>query len=130
MDELDTICRTMLDNAEMNIEVTLYPFSVRLIFYVVGTDQKVIFNCLEIVSLHLDKDPQDNPLFTVLETNVIPPKKIRPTPLSDFGFGLLDQTEYCWQIDLQPQVILQIKALTFHWQVQTITADELKWLDG
>lgn len=64
----------MLDYAQLSIEFTNFPFSIQLIFYVVGTDQKVIFDCSDIVSFHLDKEPHEN-VFTVLETHVIEPKK-------------------------------------------------------
>lgn len=127
MEDLETICRTMLNDAVMDVSINNCPFSVGLTFYVTGTDKKVIFDCMDIASFRLDKDPTDSPMYLVFETNVTAPRKPFPIPLSDFEFSFLPQEDYCWLVEVsEPTELLQIKALGFAWHVEAMSAEELQ----
>jgi len=70
MNSLDTICQTMLDNADLSILLQDYPFGMQLIFYIVGTKQKVIFRCKRIAKFEIIKEPDEEPLYAVLKVEV------------------------------------------------------------
>ncbi len=128
MEDLETICRTMLNDAQMDVSINNCPFSVYLTFYVTGTDKKVTFDCTDIASFRLDKDPTDSPLYLVFETEVMGPRKQYPVPLSHFGFSFLPQEDYCWQVTVsEPELLLQIKSLGFAWRVEVLSAEEREW---
>ncbi len=130
MEDLETICRTMLNDAQMDVSINNCPFSVCLTFYITGTDKKVIFDCTDIASFRLDKDPIESPMYLVFEANVTGPRKQFPIPFSHFGFSFLPQEDYCWQVEVsEPTELLQIKALGFAWRVEALSAEEWEWFN-
>jgi len=109
----------------MDVKFTDYPFSVTLVFYVIGSDIKIQFDCSEIEDLRLEKSWNDEPLYVALEARVAPPKLVRNSTQSDFDFTCIDRAEYLWEISVFPEANLSIKCLSFSWSVQMISDEEL-----
>jgi len=125
LESLQTICRTMLDDASLWIEFINFPFGVRLTFYVTGTDKKVIFLCSQIEKFSLNKGAFDEPEYVCLEVNVEQPEKERPRELSDFEFELMDKKDFTWSIEVLPEAEIKIKCLQFEWELLTMTQKEM-----
>ncbi len=125
METLQTICRTMLDNANMDIDFTKCPFAVRLTFYVIGSDKKVIFDCSDIEKFSITKDASDCPEYVCLEVDVTTPKMQRPAGLSEFEFEIGDKANYLWHVEILPEAHIEIKCLNFAWQIQPMTVEEM-----
>ena len=114
----------------MDVRFTDCPFSIELVFYVIGSDIKVQFVCSEIEVLNLDKDWNDRPLYLAFEVQVKPPKINRDPAQSDREFASIDHAEYLWEISVLPEASLSIKCLSFSWCVQKIGDEELSWLNA
>ena len=115
----------MLDNADLFVEFTNFPFSIRLTFAVVGTNKKVIFLCSQIEKFCLNKGVFDEPDYLCLEANVTPPPKERLPGLSDFEFGLMDKTDFLWSIEVLPEADIKIKCLRFEWELLIMSDEEI-----
>lgn len=113
----------------MDIHFTDHPLSIRLIFYVIGSDIKVEFNCSEIERISIDKDFNDDSLYSALETRVIPPRLTRTLELTNHEFACIDHADYLWEISVVPEVKLLIRCLSFDWCIQKISDEELSWLN-
>lgn len=111
----------------MDVKFEDSPFSIKLVFYVIGSDFKVQFVCSDIEVLNLEKDWNDGPLYVALEAQVKPPKQTRDPALADHVFSCTDHAEYMWEISVLPEANLNIKCLSFDWCIQKISDDELSW---
>jgi hypothetical protein len=123
---IHTICKCLLDNAEMDIEIDEYPFSIQLTFFIVGTILKVIFDCNDIELFSLKKDWDNYGYSTVLEVYVTEPQK--PLPCEVISSRSHDSKDYLWKICLPGQAI-EIECLRFKWRVEEMTAEEINTLN-
>ena len=118
----------MLDYANLNVEFANYPFAVRLTFYEVGTDKKVIFDYSGIQEFSLVRDPADKldgPEYVCLEVKVREPKKQMPPNKYDFEFEVVDKSKYLWSIEILPDAQIKIKCLHFDWKIAGLTQEEM-----
>jgi hypothetical protein len=113
----------------MDIKFSDYPFSVTLIFYVIGSNAKVHFDCSEIVDFRIVKEWNDEPMYVALEAYVKPPKLTRESTMSDDEFFHIDHTDYLWEVRVDPEANLNIICLSFNWCIQKITNEELSWFN-
>jgi hypothetical protein len=120
---IHVVCARLLDNAEMEIKIEEYPFSVRLTFYIVGTILKVIFDCNDIELFSLRKEWDEYGYSTILEAYITQPKKLLPPDVTDSRS--FDSKDYLWKISL-PGVAMEIECLRFKWRVEEMTAEEIK----
>lgn len=67
---LNRVCAQLLDNADMDYEFINDPLSLKFIFYVIGSDIKVIFECKSITEFSLKQESDDSPLYVVLDVSV------------------------------------------------------------
>ena len=102
---IDLVCDKLLDNADMNIEFSSYPLSVKLTFFIIGSDIKIIFSCKNIELLKLDKESDDEALFVILETHVVCKNKK-------------------WEITLFPNPEITIHCNKFNWSIGKMTESE------
>ncbi len=126
MEDLQTICRSI--DGSLSIEFTNFPFTITLTFWIVGTDKKVIFSCSQIEEFTLKKEAFDEPEYLCFEVSVNPPKKKRPTDLSDFEFGLKeysDKNDFLWSIEILPEAEIKIKCLEFEWMILKMSKEEI-----
>lgn len=114
----------------MDVNFTDHPFTIELVFYVIGSDIKVRFTCSEIQGLNLEKDWNDGPLYVTLEANVKSPKLVRDPDQPDHKFWCIDHSEYLWEISVLPEANLNIKCLSFDWSLEKISDEELSWLNA
>lgn len=124
MNEIEKICRTMLDNANLNVEFTNYP----LTFYVTGTYKKVIFDCSGIREFRFFRDAVDDldgPEYVCLEVNVEEPNKQMPENRYNFEYEVVDKTKYLWSIEILPDAHIKIKCLHFDWKVLNMMQEEI-----
>ena len=99
------VCRELLDNTDLDYSFVDSPLSLELLFYVVGSDIKVRFNCKEISKLSIEKENEDLPLHLVLETNVWEKNE-------DF------------HIQIFPEFALNIVCKRFDWQIEEFSEKE------
>jgi hypothetical protein len=124
---LSKVCLSLLDNADMDMEIQSSPLSITLTFFVVGSNIKVVFCCSDITKLHLLKEFDDRPLHLVLEVNVKKPKKTRDPSLSDGEFSILNHKDYSWSIEVLPVAQIEIECLLFNWQLEMASEKELSY---
>ncbi len=70
MEELLTICQTMLDNADLDMTIELYTSTIILDFVVGGSLENIIIRCNNYTRLEVLKDPDDEQSFFVGETHI------------------------------------------------------------
>jgi hypothetical protein len=75
MEELSNICKTMLDNANLDIFIKWPPGNTRdcgiiLNFVVGGSLEKIVIYCGEYTRLRVTKDADEGQCFFVGETNI------------------------------------------------------------
>jgi hypothetical protein len=126
--DIHEVCKHLLDNADLAINLESNPFSLQLTFYVVGTILKVIFYCGGIELFRLKKDWDDCPLFLVLDTTVTEPQKQLELNIS--SSSSFDTKEYLWKIFIHPRPLIQIECLQFKWRVEQMSEEEIKWLNS
>lgn len=68
--DLSKVCKELLDNADMDYSFNGCPLGIDIVFYVAGSNIKVIFNCAEISKIEIQKEYDDVPIHLVLEVNV------------------------------------------------------------
>ena len=110
--DIQFVCERLLDNADMDIEILSCPLSVKLTFFVVGSDIKVIMICTKIRSFSLDKEATDEALYVVLETHV---SKITHDG-NDAPF---------WEILVLPKAKFKITCEELNWSIERITESEI-----
>ena len=70
MEELLTICQTMLDNADLDITIELYTSTIILDFVVGGSLENIIIRCKNYSHLEVLKDPDEEQSFFIGETHI------------------------------------------------------------
>lgn len=126
--ELEHICENFLDNADLHINLTNYP-SVELRYLVYGTVEnkywEVIFNCGQVISLHIenDSDTQNNELHLVLEASVM---LIAPDELSLDIKDRLPIASKVWRVWSYGDGQLEIFTSKFDWELNQLTEEEYK----
>ena len=103
--DINLICSNLLDNANLDIKYHSYPFGIELIFYVIGTEIKVVFTCKEIELFSIEKSSNEEPMFTVLETKI-------------------KHKNSSWEISILPEAQINIKCHAFNWAVLQMTESE------
>ncbi len=124
---IHVVCERLLDNADMDIKIEEYPFSVQLTFYIVGTILKVIFDCNDIELFSVKKEWDENVHFIILEAYITEPKK--PLPSDVTNSRSFDSKDYLWKISL-PGVAMEVECLRFKWRIEEMTAEEINSLNG
>jgi hypothetical protein len=120
---IHVVCKCLLDNADMDIKIEEYPFSIKLTFYIVGTILKVTFDCSDIELFSMRKKWDENVYFIIVEAYITEPKK--PLPPDVTNSRSFDSKDYLWKISL-PGVVMEIECLRFKWRVEEMTAEEIK----
>lgn len=107
---LNEICKSLLDNADMKMNFDAFP-KVKLDIYIQGTLEekfwKVVFECNQVTSINielLDDDITAADLVMVLDTNI-----------KEF---LNKNKEKIWRIDIgSGEISLLIETKKFNWQL-------------
>jgi hypothetical protein len=105
---IDLVCEKLLDNANMDMDISSYPLAFTFTFFVIGSDIKVTFRCSEIESFELRKQSSDEAMFVVLETNV------------HRTMSKVSEREI-WNISIQPEAQIDIECNNFEWSVKQMT---------
>ena len=92
--DVNHVCSSLLDNANMEIRVSSYPFGVELLFFVIGSDIKIIFTCKEIGLFSIEKMPDEDSMFTVLEVSV-------------------ERIKNYWKISILPEANVKIECVAY-----------------
>jgi hypothetical protein len=104
--DLALVCKKLLDNADMDYSFGNCPLSIDFVFYVVGSDIKVLFSCSEISKLYIEKEHDDVPIHLVLEVNV---RKENET----------------FYIQIMPEFNLELECKSFSWSIKEFSEEEV-----
>ena len=122
------ICNTMLDNADMELDLSSYP-TICLKFVVYGSvDDKfweVIFECRETISLEIenDSDVTSDEWHTVLETDVVV-KGLSSVPVSTASRVEGKDVDTVWSISVFGGLPISIICVKFDWKLIELTKEE------
>lgn len=108
---IDLVCEKLLDNANMDIEISSYPLAFVFTFFVIGSDINVVFRCSEIECFELRKQSSNEAMFVVLETNVYR------------TMSKVSEREI-WSVSIQPEAQIDIECNNFEWSVEQMTESE------
>mgnify|MGYP001243323666 CR=1 FL=1 len=103
--DLGLVCKKLLDNADMDYSFSNCPLSLEIVFYVVGSDIKVLFSCSEISKLNIEKEHDDVPIHLVLEVNV------------------WEENE-SFHIQIMPEFNLELECKIFNWSIKEFSEQE------
>lgn len=129
MMELKDVCKSLLDNADMQIDFSAYP-KARLEIYVQGTVNgkhwKVEFECGQIVYMEaeFDDDSSSEDMFVVLDANVTELTKKKVAPAIQHRIEALDDDDVVWKVDLYGDMSLSLVTTKFNWCLIELTKKE------
>ena len=120
--ELQEVCESLLDNAEMRINLSAYPkVTMDLLSQGKVNDKfwKVVFECDQVVCLDLqcDDDSSTNDLFVVLEASVKKRVKMKVAASVQDRLVGLNNEDPVWEIYLYGSVLLTMFTTKFKWQL-------------
>ena len=104
--EIAEVCAQLLDNADLEIEINSFPIEIKLVFFVVGSDIKVVVQCRRVKNLQILKDPEEEPRFTVLETSITNPEAGQ------------------WNVSIKPVAMIDISCEELEWKIEKMTEAE------
>ncbi len=127
--ELQEVCESLLDNADMGIDFSAYP-KVTLDMLIQGkvNDKlwKVFFECDQVVHMdaEFDDDSSKKDLFMILEASVNEiMKKELDSLMQDRMDGLSDD-DPVWKVHLYGSMSLTMVTTKFNWQLIELTEKE------
>jgi hypothetical protein len=126
---LQEVCESLLDNADMSIDLTGFP-KVTLDILVQGTVNdkfwKVVFECGQVVHMdaEFDDDSTSNDLFMVLEARVNETIKKNVTPAVQHRMDNLQDNDLAWKIHLYGDMSLTLVTTEFSWQLIELSEKE------
>ncbi|WP_444892125.1 hypothetical protein [Microbulbifer sp. TRSA001] len=127
--ELQEVCESLLDNADMSIDFGAYP-KVTLDILVQGTVNdkfwKVVFECGQVVHMdaEFDDDSSNSDLFMVLEASVNETIKGKVTPAVQHRMDGLSDEDPVWIVHLYGSMSLTIVTTKFNWQLIELSEKE------
>ncbi|KZN67764.1 hypothetical protein N473_26805 [Pseudoalteromonas luteoviolacea CPMOR-1] len=127
--ELQEVCESLLDNADMSIDLSAYP-KVTLNILVQGTVNdkfwKVVFECGQVVHMdaEFDDDSLNNDLFMVLEASVKETIKSKVTPAVQHRMDGLNDKDPVWKVHLYGSMSLTMVTTRFNWQLIELSEKE------
>ncbi|WP_431689043.1 hypothetical protein [Hahella sp. NBU794] len=126
---LKQVCETLLDNADMRIDLSAFP-KVTLDILVYGTMEdkywKAVFECGQVVYMdaELDDDSSSNDLFVVLETRVKETTKSKVTPSVQHRMNDLQDDDPVWEVHLYGGMSLTLITTKFDWKLVELAESE------
>lgn len=126
---LQEVCESLLDNADMRIDLSSFP-KVKLEIWIQGTVNekfwKVVFDCAQVVHMEmsLDDDVSANNLFMVLEARVNETVKKEVTPDIQARMDGVQDDAPVWTVHLYGDMSLTMLTTIFHWQIIELSAKE------
>ena len=127
--ELSEVCGSLLDNADMSINLSAFP-KVSINILVQGTVNnkfwKVIFECGQVVHMdaEFDDDSSINDLFMVLEASVTETIKMKVTPPVQHRMDGLSDESPVWKVHLYGDMSLTMVTTKFNWQLIELSSEE------
>jgi len=127
--ELNEICKSMLDNADMSMDLRNFP-EVKLSITVQGkvNDKfwQVLLTCGQVVYIDIeaDDDTSPNELIMVLETEIIETTKEKVTPAVQHRMDQITDTDKAWLIKIYGGISLSLVTTQFDWQLLEISESE------
>jgi len=126
---LEEVCESLLDNADMSIDLSAYP-KVTLDILVQGSVNdkfwKVVFECGQVVYIdaEIDDDSSSNDLFMVLEASVNETTKKKVMPAVQHRMDGLNDEDPVWKVHLYGGMSLTMVTTKFNWQLIELSAKE------
>ena len=126
---LQEVCKSLLENADMSIDFSEFP-KVNFDILVHGTVNnkywKVIFECGQVV--HMDTEFDDEAsyedLFLILETKVEETTKTKVTPAVQHRMDSLKDHDPVWEIYLYGDISVTLITTKFNWKLTELSKTE------
>lgn len=121
MDRLNQVCATLLDNADLDVEINGQTAIIRLCF-TVGSHEKITFECSQFHSFKIVKDPDDTDcLFvgkatvTLIETTADIERWLSS---EGWSWGTTPLPKKLYRIEVQGGVEITILCQKFDWHLE------------
>ncbi len=127
--ELQEVCESLLDKADMSVDLSTYP-KVTLDILVQGTVNdkfwKVVFECGQVIHMdaEFDDDSSHNDLFMVLEASVNETIKKKVAPTVQHRMDQLSDEDPVWKVHLYGSMSLTMVTTKFNWQLIEVSKNE------
>ena len=133
MDSLDQVCATLLDNADLDVELNGQTAIIRLWFTVGGSREEVTFECSQFHSFKIVKAPDDTDCLFVGKTKVTLIENAvdieRWLSSEGWSWGNTPLPERLYRIEVQGGVEITILCQKFDWHLKKMQDHELLRVD-
>ena len=126
---LQEVCESLLDNADMSINLAAFP-RVTLDILIQGTVNdkywKVVFECGQVVHIdaEFDGNSSSNDLLMVLEASVNETIKKKIVPAVQHRMNDLQDNDPVWKVHLYGDMSLTMVTTKFNWQLVELSKKE------
>ena len=128
MEELQRVCQTLLDNADLDVLLDAQTGEIVLCFLVAGSYEQVIFRCGRYHSFKLIKDPDEAECFFVGETHVsllTGSEEIKQGMASEgWTWGETSLPSQLFRIEVQGGIEIRVLCETFNWSLTPATEEQ------
>ena len=126
---LQEVCESLLDNADMSINLAAFP-RVTLDILIQGTVNdkywKVVFECGQVVHIdaEFDGNSSSNDLLMVLEASVNETIEKKIVPAVQHRMNDLQDNDPVWKVHLYGDMSLTMVTTKFNWQLVELSKKE------
>ena len=129
MDSLNQVCATLLDNADLDVDLNGQTAIIRLCFTVGGSLEKVTFECSQFHSFKIVKVPDDTDCLFVAKTQVTLIENTadieRWLSSEGWSWGNTPLPERLYRIEVLGEVEITILCQKFDWYLKKPSDHEL-----
>ena len=129
MDSLNQVCATLLDNADLDVDLNRQTAIIRLCFTVGGSLEKVTFECSQFHSFKIVKVPDDTDCLFVAKTQVTLIENTvdieRWLSSEGWSWGDTPLPERLYRIEVLGEVEITILCQKFDWYLKKTSGHEL-----
>ncbi len=126
-EELQRVCRTLLDNADLDVWLDAENGEIVLCFLVAGSYEQIIFRCGRFHSFKMVKDPEEQECFFVGETHVSffkEPEEIKQAMAEGWEWEESSLPSQLYQVEVLGGIEVQVVCGTFAWNLIPPTQEQ------
>lgn len=128
MEELQRVCQTLLDNADLDVLLDAQTGEIVLSFIVAGSYEQVIFRCGRFHAFKMTKDPDEAECFFVGEAHVsrlTGSEEIKQGLASEgWTWGETSLPSQLYRIEVNGGIEIRILCETFTWSLTPATEEQ------
>jgi hypothetical protein len=128
LEELQQVCRRLLDNADLDVWLDAENGEIVLCFLVAGSYEQIMFRCGRFHSFKMVKDPEEQDCFFVGETRVsvfTEPEEIKQGLANEgWTWGESPLPSHIYQIEVLGGIEVRVVCGTFAWNLIPPTQEQ------